>query len=128
MAVFNTTRIAQPMNALLNTLSPFAAHASQPAAQPDSAAWFPVEITETDSAITFEVHRDSLTGVQTHVYMHRGELSIEIIQQDAADQTHIVHYCREFQLPKSVRHASADVSLNDKSLYVRLPKKRTSRR
>ncbi len=127
MTVISTLRLPVLMSAWLNALNPFATNTNQPATQPYATAWFPVEINETESAITFEVELADLNCVDPQVYMHRGELTLEITRRDGVDPAHITRYCRDFQLPASVRDASAAISLHENTLCVKLPKKLVSR-
>lgn len=127
MTAISTLRLPVLMNAWLNALNPFAANADQHASQPETTALFPVKIHETESAITFEAQLTDLNSVDTQVYIHRGELTLEITRHDGDDVSHITRYSRDFQLPASVRDASAAISLHGNMLCVKLPKKIKSR-
>ncbi|MDX2140565.1 MAG: Hsp20/alpha crystallin family protein [Chloroflexota bacterium] len=105
------------------TLTPLAANSTHPESQPEAATGFPVKINETKSAISFEVQLADLNCVDTQVYKHRGELTIEITRQNGTDQSHVTRYCREFQLPASVQNASAAISLNKNRLCIKMPKR-----
>jgi HSP20 family molecular chaperone IbpA len=122
MTAITAPRMPVLMSAWLNALNPFGNMTRQPSVTPEPVAWFPVAISETGSHIRFEVELDGLNCVDTQVFIHRGELSIQITCEVDAHDAHLVHYCREFPLPLSVRNAHASIGLQGMVFAVNLPK------